>query len=205
MLKQRKKDKQKQLQEYNTVDIEETKARLKRLLYEEVNPLREEYLKTLKEFKQAHENVELNEYVMKEFEEDYPNNPKDYTERQAALKETKDKRSKLQDKLQGLDNELKELSGCELLTVDEYNYYMQLVDTRNELDQQLFNELEELYSKIDKIKNNELVELRHLNNQVTILNNLVGSIKKASKHKTLKPNINTVKHDLKTVKLIKQQ
>src|SRR5699024_239175 len=106
-------------QEIVTHELQEVDARLLTLLHDELQPLQVEYIKAYDQFKKQTHHVELNEMIMREYEDEAPNNIKDLIEARKGLNDSKERLNAARTALNEVSDKIDDKASASAYSSDE--------------------------------------------------------------------------------------
>ena len=192
-------------QEIDTHELQEVDARLLTLLNDELQPLQVEYIKAHDEVKTQTHHVELNEMIMREYEDEAPNNIKDLIEARKGLKDSKERLNAARMALNEVTEKIDDKASASAYSSDELELIEDAKELRDKTDRSIYKQLFELYKEIERIKNNELNELMQLNKLISSVENTQDNINRIQKYKGTYLPPNKDEYSLSSVGLIKSK
>jgi len=191
--------------ELDTDELQEVDARLLTLLNDELRPLQVEYIKAYDDFKTQSHHVELNEMIMREYEDEAPNNIKDLIEARKGLNDSKERLNAARVALKEVTKKIDDKASESAYSSDELELIEYAKELRNKSDRSIYKQLTELYKEIERIKNNELNELMQLNKLISNVENTQSNINRIRKYKGTQLPPNKDEYSLSSVGLIKSK
>lgn len=170
-------------QEIDTHELQEVDTRLLTLLHDELQPLQVEYIKAYDEVKTQTHHVELNEMIMREYEDEAPNNIKDLIEARKGLKDSRERLNAARMALNEVTEKIDDKASASAYSSDELELIEDAKELRDKTDRSIYKQLFELYKEIERIKNDELNELMQLNKLISSVENTQDNINRIQKYK----------------------
>ena len=192
-------------QEIDTHELQEVDTRLLTLLHDELQPLQVEYIKAHDEVKTQTHHVELNEMIMREYDEEAPNNIKDLIEARKGLKDSRERLNAARMALNEVTEKIDDKASASAYSSDELELIEDAKELRDKTDRSIYKQLFELYKEIERIKNNELNELMQLNKLISSVENTQDNINRIQKYKGTYLPPNKDEYSLSSVGLIKSK
>ena len=192
-------------QEIDTHELQEVDARLLTLLNDELQPLQVEYIKAYDEFKKQTHHVELNEMIMREYEDEAPNNIKDLIEARKGLKDSRERLNAARMALNEVSDKIDDKASASAYSSDELELIEDAKELRDKTDRSIYKQLFELYKEIERIKSNELSELLELNQLLSNVENSQDNINRIQKYKGTYLPPSKDEYSLSSVGLIKSK
>ena len=192
-------------QEIDTHELQEVDARLLTLLSDELQPLQVEYIKVYDEVKTQTHHVELNEMIMREYDEEAPNNIKDLIEARKGLKDSRERLNAARMALNEVTEKIDDKASASAYSSDELELIEDAKELRDKTDRSIYKQLFELYKEIERIKNDELNELIQLNKLISSVENTQDNINRIQKYKGTFLPPNKDEYSLSSVGIIKSK
>lgn len=192
-------------QEIDTHELQEVDTRLLTLLHDELQPLQVEYIKAHDEVKTQTHHVELNEMIMREYEDEAPNNIKDLIEARKGLKDSRERLNAARTALNEVTEKIDDKASASAYSSDELELIEDAKELRDKTDRSIYKQLFELYKEIERIKNDELNELMQLNKLISSVENTQDNINRIQKYKGTYLPPNKDEYSLSSVGLIKSK
>lgn len=192
-------------QEIDTHELQEVDTRLLTLLNDELQPLQVEYIKAHDEVKTQTHHVELNEMIMREYEDEAPNNIKDLIEARKGLKDSRERLNAARMALNEVSDKIDDKASASAYSSDELELIEDAKELRDKTDRSIYKQLFELYKEIERIKNDELNELMKLNRLISNVENSRDNINRIQKYKGTYLPPSKDEYSLSSVGLIKSK